>query len=138
MLARKRVVFGDAFHICGFRVDATLAQTLRHIRNPHPSARERKSIVHEHSITASRQFIGPRNAAVILFLMSSLYRPGVVVGTSNLAPAHELVAAMIVQGKNSRQATLCSGRLQKDRLSSRPARQLPREVLDMQTIVSGL
>src|SRR5262249_50065492 len=113
---------------------AVLPNPLRYLGHPHATAGKRKRVVDEHCKAASGNLVGPGDSAIVVVLMSDNDFPRLVINASDLPPAEELVATVIVEGQNARQRTLGSGRLEKYRFRTRSTGELPRKSLHVQPV----
>ena len=88
---------------------------------------------------ARLSFRQPRfQAAVIAVAMLLHHRVDLVADLGDLPPAEILVAAMIMQPEHDGESAPCAGWFQEDRLRRRSIRELPGQVLNMQTVVVQL
>ena len=135
MLPGKAVVLRDALKVLGIRVNAAGTDIWWNVRNMHTSTAKRKSIVNQNDIASLRNLIGSGKAIVTLFLMQALNFPWRIVCPDNLSPAQILITTMIMQPQNPRERSGCVCRAQKDRLGPWAARQLPRQLFNVQPVV---
>ena len=62
-----------------FRIHTLFPDLRRYVRHPHPTAGERKRVVHQNGIASLGQFVGPRHAAVVILLMRQLDIPRLLI-----------------------------------------------------------
>src|ERR1700722_11971355 len=90
--------------------------------------------MNQHYVTAARQFVSPRHAAIVLVLMPKHGRMRILRYSRDFAQPEVLVAAMVVEAKDARQLTAGASGLKQERLGGRAKRQLPLQVVDREAI----
>ena len=78
--------------------------------------------------------IGPGDAAVIFCLMLGHHRMNIRTDVADLPRAEILIAAVVVEGDHRRKLALGSSGLEDDRFGGGTVRELPREMLDIESV----
>src|SRR5262249_33881595 len=135
MVGGKLMVRLDLLFRLGVDLLQLLAKDPGYVANADPAAGEGERVVHEHGEPPLGQLVGPADSPVVVLVVGLHHRMELIAELRDLPPAEILLSTMVMEPQHGGEPPARAGRLEEDGLRGRPVRELPAQVLDMQSVV---